>query len=74
MAKEKSFDAVMQELESIVEKLEKADIPLEEAVDYYQKGIELSKWCDERLKHVEDKVVSLIDENNNKVPLDDEEA
>lgn len=63
MTEEKKFDDVMAELEEIVKKLEEADVPLEEALSHYQKGIELSKWCDKRLKDVEEQVVQLIDEN-----------
>lgn len=69
MTEERKFDDVLKELEAIVTKLEAADVPLEEALDYYQKGIVLSKWCDERLKSVEAQVVELVDENDEKVPF-----
>lgn len=69
MTQERKFDDALKELETIVTKLEAADVPLEEALDYYQKGIALSKWCDERLKSVEEQVVELIDENDQSQPF-----
>lgn len=74
MAEERKFDDVLKELETIVTKLEEADVPLEDALNYYQKGIELSKWCDARLKSVERQVVDLIDENDQVRAFDSEDS
>lgn len=74
MAEERKFDDVLKELETIVTKLEEADVPLEDALNYYQKGIELSKWCDDRLKTVERQVVDLIDENDQVRAFDSEDS
>ncbi|GEN57229.1 exodeoxyribonuclease 7 small subunit [Halolactibacillus alkaliphilus] len=74
MAEERKFDDVLKELETIVTKLEEADVPLEDALNYYQKGIELSKWCDDRLKSVERQVVDLIDENDQVRAFDSEDS
>ena len=41
--KELSFEECLKELEEIVSKLESKDISLDDAVKYYQKGLELSK-------------------------------
>lgn len=38
-----SFEEQMQQLEDIVRKLESDALPLEEAIDAYKKGIDLSK-------------------------------
>ena len=43
--KELSFEECLKELEAIVAKLESKDISLDDAVKYYQKGLELSKRC-----------------------------
>lgn len=58
MMLEESFE----KLEQIVENLEKDDISLEEAFDYYKNGIELLKQCNEKLDEVEKKVM-IITEN-----------
>ncbi|SEO30208.1 Exodeoxyribonuclease VII small subunit [Amphibacillus marinus] len=74
MAEEKqSFEQVMEELENIVKKLENADIPLDDALEHYKKGIELSKWCDNKLSDVEKQVATIIDENGTKTPINSEE-
>ena len=41
--KEILFDEAMLQLENIVRQLEQGDVPLENAIELYQKGMELSK-------------------------------
>lgn len=60
--KEPSFEEAMEELEEIVRKLEEGDVPLEEAINYYQKGMELSKFCNDKLVHVQEKMVKIMNE------------
>ena len=43
--KELSFEECLKQLEEIVSKLENKDISLSDAVENYQKGLELSKRC-----------------------------
>ena len=38
-----TFEEAMEQLETIVERLEEGDVPLEEAITIYKKGMELSK-------------------------------
>ncbi len=54
-----TFEQAMTELEEIVRKLENGQIPLEEAVKTYEKGIELKKICEEKLKNAEMKIEKL---------------
>lgn len=42
---EVSFEASMEELEHIVQKLESGNIPLEEMVSLYERGAALGKHC-----------------------------
>ena len=49
----------MAELDEIVHKLENGQIPLEEAVKTYEKGMELKKICEEKLKTAEMKIEKL---------------
>tara|TARA_Y100000741_G_C18216495_1_gene543986 strand:- start:118 stop:345 length:228 start_codon:yes stop_codon:yes gene_type:complete len=51
--KEMSFESSLKQLEDIVEKLDSGDTDLEMAVELYEKGIELKKICEEKLKKVE---------------------
>lgn len=64
MAEMKKFEEALSELESIVKKLE-SDIPLDEAVKAFERGIELSKVCIETLKTEKGKLSILVDDINN---------
>ena len=43
--KDKSFEELMAEFESVIRNLENRDISLDDAVKNYTKGVELSKKC-----------------------------
>lgn len=62
--KELSFENALSNLEEIVLKLEKDDVPLEEAIDLYQQGMNLSKLCSEKLNNAEEKVVQILNQSN----------
>ncbi|RSD27387.1 exodeoxyribonuclease VII small subunit [Mesobacillus subterraneus] len=61
--KKLSFEQAMEQLESIVEKLEEGDVPLEEAISFYKEGMELSKLCHDKLKNVEEQLAQIITED-----------
>ena len=58
---ELSFEECLKELEAIVRKLENKDIALDEAVKNYQKGLELSKRCDEIFTQTQETVVKQVE-------------
>ena len=64
MAEMKNFEDAISELEGIVKKLE-SDMPLDEAVGAFERGIELSKVCIETLKTEKGKLNILVDDINN---------
>ncbi|CAM3741169.1 exodeoxyribonuclease VII small subunit [Cytobacillus oceanisediminis] len=68
MADEKklTFEEAMDQLEVIVEKLEEGDVPLEEAINIYKKGMELSKLCHDKLKNVESQLTEILTEDGRK--------
>ncbi len=55
-----SFEDALKELESIVQKLESGQVKLEEAVSAYEKGVQMQKICEEKLKEAQMKVEKLI--------------
>ncbi|AJD91413.1 exodeoxyribonuclease VII small subunit [Jeotgalibacillus malaysiensis] len=67
-----SFEDAMEGLEEIVAKLEEGDVPLEEAIDYYKKGVELSKLCHEKLQSAEKQLAVMMTEEG-ETPIDPEE-
>ena len=54
------FEDSIKELEKIVESLEKGDCGLAESLDLFEKGIKLSKECNDMLVKAEKKVSVLI--------------
>lgn len=46
-----SFEDALNKLESIVKKLEDPEVTLEESIDLYEEGMELSKYCSETLEN-----------------------
>ena len=61
-----SFEKAMAELESIVSDLENGSIELEESIEKYQRGIQLKKHCDQKLKEANMKIDQIeIDKNGN---------
>ena len=61
---EMTFEQAMSELERIVTQLERGDVPLEDSISLYEKGAELKKRCENKLKEAEQKVAAItLDED-----------
>lgn len=54
-----SFESSLKRLEVIVESLEQGNVSLDEAVQLYEEGIQISKECAEKLKASELKIKKL---------------
>ena len=54
--KKLSFEKAIEELESIVKRLEEGKVPLEESVAIYERGETLKRRCEELLKQAEARV------------------
>ncbi|MFA5901196.1 MAG: exodeoxyribonuclease VII small subunit [Hyphomicrobium sp.] len=57
--KEMSFERALKELESIVTRLERGDVELEESIAIYERGEVLKAHCDRLLRQAEAKVEKL---------------
>lgn len=57
--KEMTFERALKELESIVGRLERGDVELEESIAIYERGEALRDHCDRLLKQAEAKVEKL---------------
>ncbi len=70
----KSFEVLVRELGTIVERLEQGDLPLEDSLDLFERGVKLSREAQERLDAAERRVEELLgfDENGRPVtqPVD----
>ena len=54
------FEAALAELESLVERLERGDLPLDEALKTFERGVELTRHCQGSLKAAQQKVEILL--------------
>ncbi len=61
--KDFTFEKAMEELEEIVEALEEGGLPLEESLEKFSRGIELIKYCNNKLGETEKKIEVLIKED-----------
>jgi exodeoxyribonuclease VII small subunit len=55
-AEPKNFEAAMAELESIVERMEDGQLPLEESLSAYQRGFLLLKYCEKVLGDAQQRI------------------
>ncbi|VAW58015.1 Exodeoxyribonuclease VII small subunit [hydrothermal vent metagenome] len=58
-----NFEKAMSQLEELVEDMEQGDLPLEEALKHFEKGIALAANCQQALTKAEQKVTQLIEKN-----------
>ncbi len=72
--KKLSFERAMEELETIVTRLEGGKVPLEESVAIYERGESLKRRCEELLRQAEARVDKITTDANGQVtgaePLD----
>jgi exodeoxyribonuclease VII small subunit len=58
-----SFEAGVSELEDLIAALESGSMPLDEALEKYQRGMELLRFCGDRLAQAEQRVRVLEGDN-----------
>ena len=54
------FEAALAELEALVARLEGGDLPLDEALKTFERGVELTRHCQASLKSAQQKVEILL--------------
>ncbi len=73
------FEKSLSELEKLVEKMEQGDLSLESSLEYFEKGVQLSRTCQQALREAEQKVEILMQKNEQDSegdlkPFDSEDA
>ena len=56
---EKTIETAFEELDQIMKELESGERPLEESFLLYKKGMELVKFCNDKIDHVEKQLIML---------------
>ena len=61
-----TFEEQLKQLESIVERLERGDLPLEESLSLFEQGTALSEACKGELEAAEGRVQVLLQKNGSR--------
>jgi exodeoxyribonuclease VII small subunit len=69
-----SFEDSLTELEQLVNRLERGELSLEESLQAFERGVNLTRTCQKALQEAEQKVQILIEKNGNQTlePFRDE--
>ena len=68
--KKLEYEAAVSELEPLVERLEKGDISLEESLKLYERGVLLTRDCQEALQAADQKVQMLLQQSGQSALVD----
>ena len=60
-----TFEEAMQELEKLVDSLDKGDVSLDEAIAAYDRGSQLKDYCQKKLHEAKMKVETIQSSDNN---------
>jgi len=60
ISEQPDFEASLKELETLVETMEKGDLSLEDSLGHFERGVQLSRTCQQALKDAEQKVDILM--------------
>ncbi len=63
-----SFEVSLADLEKVVHELENGDLPLERALELFERGVQLSDRCRKQLEEAETRVEILIKRNGKLQP------
>ena len=65
-----NFEKSLKQLETLVDKLEKGDISLEDSLKTFEQGVKLTRECQQALQNAEQKISLLSKENKEWVEKD----
>ncbi|GAA3880846.1 exodeoxyribonuclease VII small subunit [Gibbsiella dentisursi] len=64
-----SFESALQELEGIVTRLETGELPLEDALNEFERGVQLARQGQQKLQQAEQRVQILLNDGTDEAPL-----
>jgi exodeoxyribonuclease VII small subunit len=70
------FETALAELEALVEKMEQGDLSLDESLQQFERGVQLTRSCQQALKDAEQKVQVLLEKDGKAAlePFADDES
>ncbi|MEG0286852.1 MULTISPECIES: exodeoxyribonuclease VII small subunit [Vagococcus] len=69
--KKQTFEEAIADLEVIVKQLETGEVPLEEALEKFQKGMALSKSCQDTLVKAEETLTKIMSDDGQEIPFEE---
>lgn len=63
MDKDMKFEQALSDLEELVKSLENGQLPLEDAIQAFEKGVALKTVCEEKLKQAQIKIEKVMNKN-----------
>jgi exodeoxyribonuclease VII small subunit len=67
---EPTFEQALAELEQIVQRLERGELPLEDSLRLYEDGIRLSRLCHAKLEEAEGRIEVLLKDSRGELARD----
>lgn len=69
------FESALEQLEALVARLEKGELSLEESLEQYERGVELTRRCQQILDKAQQRVEKLgnLDDESSAEPIDPED-
>ncbi|WP_130807135.1 exodeoxyribonuclease VII small subunit [Senegalia massiliensis] len=64
---ELKFEEAIDELDNIIERLEKGDITIDSALDEFKKGIDLYKHCYKKIEETEGKIKLILEDSDKNI-------
>lgn len=61
-----TFEQAIEELETIINRLEQGDVPLDDTIKLYERGAELKEYCEKKLKSAEIKIQKINEKTKTK--------
>ncbi|HXZ67342.1 MAG TPA: exodeoxyribonuclease VII small subunit [Alphaproteobacteria bacterium] len=55
-----SFEAALERLEAIVQRLESGEVNLEESIRIYEEGVKIKAFCEKKLAEAQDRVEKIV--------------
>jgi exodeoxyribonuclease VII small subunit len=69
-AREPSFEAALERLETLVSQMEDGNLPLEELIERYEEGIKLVNYCSTKLSAAEQRIEMIARKSDGKLTLE----
>ena len=63
----KTFEKALEQLEAIVRELEAGELPLEDAIEKFETGMQLSQYCSRKLDETEKRITLLLRDAENRL-------